>query len=157
MQTESETENVHSINEASLEIPKQVCGFRIGDDFYGVSVLDVQEVIKPQNVTPIPLADKHVRGLINLRGQIVTSISLRTLFGLENDLAADHMNVIVRSNDSLFALVADEILDVMDLKPDRFEGPPETLDPNLKQYIKGVFKLENKLLILLDIEKILKG
>ena len=83
----------------------QLCGFRIKDGYYAISVLDVQEVIKPQRVTTVPLAPDYIRGLINLRGQIVTSISLKKLFGMEDVVTGDHMNIIVRSADSLYALL----------------------------------------------------
>jgi purine-binding chemotaxis protein CheW len=134
----------------------QVCGFRIGDGNYAVPVLDVQEVIKPQKVTPIPLAPETIRGLINLRGQIVTAISLRKLFGLKDDLTQDHMNVIVKSGEHLCALVVDEILDVIDVDQNTFEQTPSTINENLKKYIKGIYKLNGNLLILLDIKEIVK-
>lgn len=138
-----------------VEIPSQVCGFRLGNDYFCISVLDIQEVIKPQNVTPIPLANDFVRGLINLRGQIVTSISLKTMFKMEEDPTSDHMNVIVRKDETLAALVVDEILDVVDVEPSTFESTPESLNPNIKEYIKGVFKLDDKILIFLHLDRIL--
>lgn len=132
----------------------QVCGFKIGKGNYAVPVLDVQEVIKPQKVTSIPLAPDYIRGLINLRGQIVTAISLRKLFGLEDDLTKDHMNIIIRSGEHLFALVVDEILDVIDVDQNTFEQTPSTLNENIKRYIHGIYKLEGNLLILLDIKEL---
>lgn len=133
----------------------QLCGFRIKDGYYAISVLDVQEVIKPQRVTTVPLAPEYVRGLINLRGQIVTSISLKKLFGMEDIATHDHMNIIVRSAESLYALVVDEILDVIDVERNAFEPTPDTLDPKIRKYIKGVYKLDKRLQILLDLDKIL--
>lgn len=133
----------------------QLCGFRIGDGHYAISVLEVQEVIKPQLLTPVPLAPSYVRGLVNLRGQIVTAISLRKLFGLPDDERDEYMNIIVRSGDSLYSLVVDEILDVMDVGRDTYEPTPDTLDESIRQFISGVYKMDGKLLILLDLEKIL--
>jgi purine-binding chemotaxis protein CheW len=133
----------------------QLCGFKIGNGFYAISVLDVQEVIKSQTLTHVPSAPEYVKGLINLRGQIVTAISLRSLFGLGDDHAEEYMNIIVRSGDSLYSLMVDEILDVIDVEDSAFENTPETLDNKLRQFISGVYKLEQKLLILLDLEKIL--
>lgn len=133
----------------------QLCGFKIGNGHYAVPVLEVQEVIKPQAVTPVPLSPNYVRGLINLRGQIVTSISLRTLFGLPEIESEDYMNIIVRSGDSLYALIVDEILDVMDIEIRTFEKTPETLDDKIKRYIGGVYKQEKKILILIDLNKVL--
>jgi len=145
-----------SADEESIDArDNQLCGFRIEDGYYAISVLDVQEVIKPQRVTTVPLAPSYVRGLINLRGQIVTSISLKILFGMEDHAADEHMNIIVRSADSLYALVVDEILDVIDVERDKFEGTPDTLDPAIRRYIKGVYKLDKRLQILLDLDKII--
>jgi purine-binding chemotaxis protein CheW len=133
----------------------QLCGFKIGDGFYAVPVLEVQEVVRPQKITQVPMAPDYIEGLINLRGQVVTSINLRTLFKLEGDDPDDFMNVIVRSRDSLYALVVDEILDVIDVPNKSFEETPDTLDDNLRKYIEGVYKLKDRLLISLSIEKLI--
>lgn len=134
----------------------QLCGFKIMDGQYAIPVLEVQEVVKPQKVTAVPLGPEYVDGLINLRGQIVTAINLRVLFGLprreNND---EYMNIIVRWGDSLYSLVVDEIMDVMDIENTSFEDTPDTIDDKLKKYIRGVFKLEDNLLTLLSLEKIL--
>ncbi|MFZ9001363.1 MAG: chemotaxis protein CheW [Bacteriovoracaceae bacterium] len=134
---------------------EQLCGFKIGDGFYGISVVDVQEVIKPQRVTIIPKAPSYIRGLINLRGQIVTQINLRTMFGLEDKSKEEHMNIVVSRGDSLFALVVDEILDVIDVNKSDFENTPNTIDKKISIYIKGVFKLEEGLQVLIDLDKVL--
>lgn len=135
----------------------QYCGFVIGEGFYAIPVLEVQEVVKPQILTPIPLAQDHVRGLINLRGQIVTSISLRKLFKLEERLNADHMNIIVKSKDSLNAFVVDEIMDVIDVKSTDLVSPPETITPQIRKYIDAVYKTEDKLILLINLETIFKS
>ena len=133
----------------------QLCGFKIGSGHYAIPVLEVQEVIKPQKLTTVPLSPSYIKGLINLRGQIVTSISLRDLFGFpERDDDQEYMNIIVRSKDSLYALMVDEILDVMDIDKSTFESTPETLNPQIKNYISGVYKQDRNLLILLALDKI---
>ena len=134
----------------------QLCGFKIMDGQYAIPVLEVQEVVKPQKVTNVPLGPEYVDGLINLRGQIVTAINLRVLFGLpRKENQEEYMNIIVRWGDSLYALVVDEIMDVMDVANSSFEETPDTIDDKLKAYIRGVFKLEDNLLTLLSLEKIL--
>lgn len=135
----------------------QLCGFKIMNGQYAIPVLEVQEVVKPQRVTPVPLGPEYVDGLINLRGQIVTAINLRVLFGLPPKVEdkENYMNIIVRWGDSLYALVVDEIMDVMDVENSTFEDTPDTIDESLKGYIRGVFKLENELLTLLSLEKLL--
>lgn len=142
-----------SVNSA---LNTQLCGFKIKGDCYAISVLDVQEVIKPHSLTKVPLSPPYVKGLINLRGQIVTSISLRKLFGMDDrEEGEEHMNIIVRNGDSLYALMVDEILDVIDVHEGSFEKIPETISEKIRKYIKGVYKLSDSLLILLDLEKVL--
>ncbi len=133
----------------------QLCGFKIKGDYYAIPVLEVQEVIKPQKLTQVPLAQSYVKGLINLRGQIVTSLSLRELFKMEEAQTDDHMNIIVSNDDSLYALTVDEILDVIEVEEQSFEESPETISETVRGFIKGVYKLEKKLIILLDLDKIL--
>ena len=133
----------------------QLCGFKIADGQYAIPVLEVQEVLKPQVLTPVPLSPDYIDGLINLRGQIVTAINLRRLFGLDGEKRDDYMNIIVRNEDSLYSLVVDEIMDVIDVENSTFEETPDTLDENIRKYISGVFKLEKNLLTLLSLEKVL--
>jgi purine-binding chemotaxis protein CheW len=135
---------------------QQYCGFRIDHDLLAVPVLGVQEIIKPQQVTYVPLAPHAVRGLINLRGQIVTAIDLRILFGLpEREAKDEYMNVIVNFDNQLVALEVDDIKDVIAVTEATFERTPATLPAHLKSYVKGVHKLEQQLLIVLDLEKLL--
>ena len=136
-------------------VSEQLCGFTVGETFYAIPVLEVQEVIKPQKLTPIPLSGPHIKGLINLRGQIVTSISLRQLFGIEGE-SNEHMNVIVKAEDSLYALVVDEIRDVIEVEHGLRERTPDTIHPKIKKYISSVYKLNNQLLVLLDLKQIFK-
>lgn len=144
---------IDNTEDSSLET--QLCGFKLGDGYYAVPVLEVQEVVKPQRITKVPLAPGYVNGLLNLRGQIVTSLNLRKLFGIEGEEPDDHMNVIVREGDSLFSLVVDEILDVIELDEKTFEAPPETLSKSIKKYVNGVHKLDDKLLVCLNLKSIL--
>lgn len=133
----------------------QYCGFKIGDEEYGIPVMEVQEVIKPQVVTPIPLASDFIRGLINLRGQIVSCLSLRRLFGQEDELEKDHMNIIVKGDEGLFSLVVDEVTDIINIENDNVEKAPDTINPNLKKYVDRIFKRESGLVILLDIKRLI--
>jgi purine-binding chemotaxis protein CheW len=137
-------------------LPSQLIGFRIGDDTFGIPVVEVQEVIKHQRVTPIPLAQQHIRGLVNLRGQIVTSISLRSLFGLEDTYPETYMNVIVNNGKSIYALAVDEILDVIEVKQVTFESTPKNMDQRMQEFTRGVFKLDGDLMVLLNVQPIVK-
>ena len=152
---EAINEKISSMKELGMDESSQFCGFRIGSNFYAIPVQNVQEVIKNQRITGVPLSETHIRGLISLRGQVVTSVSLRTLFGLEEDFHEDHMNIIVRSDDALIALAVDQIEDILQLRRENFESTPDTLDPKIKDFIMGVYKEEKDLIIILDLDKIL--
>lgn len=133
---------------------EQFCTFTLGNMLFGVEVLCVQEVLLKQEMTRLPLANKIISGLINLRGQIVTAIDLRCRLGLpplEEDIEA--MNIVVRSGDTAYSLIVDEIGDVVNVDPDSFESPPETLTGNARELILGAYKLEGKLLLVLDTER----
>ena len=132
----------------------QFCTFYLGDLFFGVKVEDVQEVFRYQEMTRVPLAPSVVRGLINLRGQIITAIDLRARLGME-ELPEGQMpmNVVVRTNEGVVSLLVDEIADVLEVSEDHFERPPDTIDELTKELVHGVYKLENKLLLILDTEK----
>ncbi len=133
---------------------KQFCTFFLNDLFFGVEVLKVQEVIRYQEMTRVPLAPTMIRGLINLRGQIVTAIDLRHRLGLPSR-AADElpMNVVVRTDDGAVSLLVDEIGDVVEVHEDHYERPPETLKGVARELIQGVYKLKQRLLLILDTEK----
>jgi len=146
----------NELNEKTTsEIDSQLCGFKIADAFYAIPVLEVQEVIRAQDVTVVPCSPGHIKGLINLRGQVVTSISLRNLFKMDELERTNYMNIIVRSGESLYALRVDEILDVMSIEKSIFEKTPNNLSEDVAKYISGVFKLKDKLLITLDLKKII--
>jgi purine-binding chemotaxis protein CheW len=130
---------------------KQFCTFSVDGLFFGVEVLQVQEVIRYQEMTPVPLAPAVVSGLINLRGQIVTAIDLRTALGLtERPAGSLPMNVVVRTDDGVVSLLVDEIGDVLNVDEASFERPPETLSGTARELITGVYKLKGRLLLILD-------
>jgi len=133
-----------------------LCTFRLGDLQIGIDVMLVQEVIRRQEATRVPLASEVIHGLINLRGEIVTTIDLRRRFGLSPHAEQDEtMNVVIRTADGPVALVVDEIGDVIDADESLFELPPPTLTGPHREYITGVFKLDGTLLLLIDLEKVL--
>src|SRR5262249_40299469 len=133
---------------------KQLCTFSVGDGYFGIPVEQVQEVVRPQPITPVPLAPKVVRGLINLRGQILTAIDLRQRLGLgETSDQSKLMNVVVRTDESPVSFLVDEIGEVLDVDEDSFEAPPETLQGDMRELIGGAYKLENRLLLALSTER----
>jgi purine-binding chemotaxis protein CheW len=133
---------------------KQYCTFFLNGLFFGIEVLNIQEVLRYQQMTRVPLAPATVQGLINLRGQIVTAIDLRHRLELPARASGVlPMNVVVRSDDGAISLLVDEIGDVVEIDDDVFESPPETLRGVARDLIKGVYKLKERLLLVLDTER----
>jgi len=133
---------------------RQLCTFFLQDLFFGVEVEKVQEVIRYQEMTCIPLSPQVVAGLINLRGQIVTAIDLRRQLELPaRDAAQLPMNVVIRRDDGPISLLVDDIGDVVEVEEESFENPPDTLEARRRDFLSGVYKLKDKLLLLLDTEK----
>ncbi len=119
--------------------------------FLGVEVEKVQEVLRYQESTHVPLAPPEVRGLINLRGQIVTAIDLRRRLGV-SECPGGHnpLNVVVRIGDEVVSFLVDEIGDVVEVGKETFEQPPQTLDAKARELIRGVHKLNNRLMLIID-------
>jgi purine-binding chemotaxis protein CheW len=133
---------------------QQFCTFYLGPLFLGVEVERIQEVIRWQRMTRVPLASHDVSGLINLRGRIVTAVDLRHRLGME-DRPADQqpMNVVVRTEDGAVSLLVDEIGDVLETTEESFERVPETLSAEARSLIRGVHKLKGRLLLVLDADQ----
>lgn len=137
-----------------LDAHTQVCTFRLGEHLCGIEVTSIQEVLRFQNLTEVPLAPSEVTGLINLRGRIVTAIDLRRRLGLEpREEGSRPMNVVLRENEGGVSLLVDQIGDVVDVVPEEMEAVPETVDARFREHLKGVFKLEGELLLVLDSER----
>lgn len=133
------------------ETKHQFCTFYVGDLFLGINVQQVQEVIRYQEMTRVPLAPAAIRGLINLRGQIVTAIDLRCWLGMQlREPDELPMNVIVRDGNNAVSLLVDRIGDVIEVDDDLFESPPSTVRASVRGLIQGAYKLSDRLLLLLD-------
>jgi purine-binding chemotaxis protein CheW len=133
---------------------QQFCTFQVGDLYMGIEVLNVQEVIRRQEMTRVPLAAPAVSGLINLRGQIVTAIDLRHRLRLApRPEGSEPMNVVIRTSDGAVSLLVDEIGDVIEPSADSFESASETVDESAQGLIRGVYKLSNRLMLILDIDR----
>lgn len=132
----------------------QFCTFYLDQLLFGVELQSVQEVIRPLQITRVPLAPQVVTGLINLRGQIVTAVDLRRKLELASaQPGVSPMNVVVRSADGAVSLQVDEIGDVVEVDDTTFEPPPETLSGVVRTMITGVHKLDKQLMHILDVGK----
>ena len=133
---------------------QQFCTFYLDGHYFGVPVQQVQEVLRYQEMTEVPLVSRVVRGLINLRGQIITAVDLRRQLGMSDRPEKQKpMNVIMRTEDGAFSLLVDEIGDVIEVDGGTFERPPDTLRGLAKGMLRGVHKLPNQLLLVLDPEQ----
>lgn len=129
----------------------QLCTFELDDLLLGVPIEDVQEVVRLQALTRVPRAHPVIRGLVNLRGQLITAVDLRRRLGLPTAGAADAagMTVVVRTPDGPASLLVDDVGDVLELAGPP-EPPPETLAPRVRALLRGVHALDDRLLLVLD-------
>jgi len=135
---------------------RQYCSLSVGDLLLGVGVGEIQEVIRGSSITPVPLAHPAIRGLINLRGQIVTAIDLRRRLGLEPlDADREATVMVLGAADEAMALVVDSVGDVVEVDISSFETPPETLRGEARRMIEGAYKLERSLMLILDLVAVL--
>ncbi|MPR00088.1 chemotaxis protein CheW [Modestobacter sp. I12A-02628] len=132
----------------------QLATFWLDNDLYGVEVEHVQEVLRSQGITQVPLSPPAVAGLINLRGQVVTAIELRELLGRPPRAeGTDPVVIVVRLHGEAVSLLVDAIADVVDVNARDFESPPDTLDGKARELILGAYKLDGQLLLALDVNR----
>ncbi|MDJ0717114.1 MAG: chemotaxis protein CheW [Prochloraceae cyanobacterium] len=133
----------------------QLCTFYLDKFFFGIGVEKVQEIVRYQKITRVPLAPPEVRGLMNLRNQIVTAIDLRDRLDLP-EYRGDMLpiNVVVKIDEEMISLLVDDVGDVLEVSQEQFESSPETLTGKVSKLIRGAYKLEERLLLILDVEKV---
>jgi purine-binding chemotaxis protein CheW len=128
----------------------------VADQLCGIPVLGVRDVLGEQVITRIPLASPEIAGSLNLRGRIVTAIDVRTRLGMGRR-AADQpgMSVVVEHSNEFYSLMVDAVGEVLTLSSKEFERNPATLDPKWREISQGIFRLENQLLVVLDVDRLL--
>lgn len=128
----------------------------LGDQMFGIPVLQVQDVLGPQNITKIPLARAEITGSLNLRGRIVTAIDVRKFLGIDtNDEGRRPMSVVLEQGGELFSLQIERVGDVISLESDRLEQNPPTMDSRWKDVSTGIYRMEGRLLVILDVVKLI--
>jgi purine-binding chemotaxis protein CheW len=154
---------------------KSFSSFLLNDQLFGLDILLVREISKQLNITPVPMAPEYIRGLINLRGQIVTVLDLRQRLGLgENPVTSDSCNIVLKSEmelstirgrdgrEDLFAvpdkvgLLVDAIGDVITVDSKMIDAPPANMGEIDGKFLTGVAKLDETLMAILDVTKILE-
>jgi len=134
---------------------EQLCTFEVASLLVGIDILSIQEILRVQPVTVVPLAPSSVRGLMSLRGQIVPVVDLRVRLGLpaaESESAG--FDVIVRTSQGAVSLLVDEVGDVVEVGQDTFEPVPETMSASARPFIRGAHRLERRLLLALEAETV---
>lgn len=128
----------------------------IADQLFGIPVLSVQDVLGPQKITHIPKAPPEVAGALNLRGRIVTSIDVRCRLNLP-PLPEDEkgMSVVVEHHGEPYSLMIDSVGEVLSLPEDRYDRNPATLDARWREVAGGIYRLDDALLVVLDVDRLL--
>lgn len=136
----------------------QLVTFRLSSEEFGVDILKVQEIIRTMEITKVPRAPAFVEGVINLRGKVIPIIDLRRRFGLDSRDHDKHTRIIViEINNMIVGFVVDSVSEVLRIPANTVEPPPPVVSGLESEYISGVGKLEDRLLILLDLDRLLSG
>lgn len=136
---------------------QQFCTFFINKIYFGIDILQVQEVIRFTKITPVPLAPPDILGLINLRGKIVTIIDIKSRLQMNQNIKnyENNYNIILNNKLELVSLIVDEIGDVVEVAENEFEPPPATLKAEISSLLQGAYKLQDKFLLILNVDKAL--
>jgi purine-binding chemotaxis protein CheW len=134
----------------------QLVSFNLGNEEYAVDILKVQEINRMVEITAIPNAPFDVEGVINLRGKVIPVINLRKKFGFDEKELDTHSRIIVVDVGTTVGLIVDSVSEVLRLSADTIEPPPRMTGNGSAEYILGIGKLQDRLLILLDIDSLLK-
>ena len=140
-----------------MEKDLQVVGFRIGNETYGVRIGSVREIVRVPEITSVPSAPETVEGVINLRGKIIPVMDLRKRFG-QSEIKADKKNriLVVELENKLVGLIVNAASEVLKIAPSEIEPPGNVFAEGESNYVTGVGKLKGRLIILLDINKLLQ-
>jgi purine-binding chemotaxis protein CheW len=163
------TTGATDVDVSRREDVREFVTFHIAGQLFGIPVLIVQDILLPERIASIPLAPPEVRGSINLRGRIVTVIDV--VKQIEGDATDDDvvaavvdekpkvrshmMGVTVEQHNELYTLLVDSVGDVISLSKKNYEGNPSTLDPLWREFASGVYRLDNHLMVVLDVERLL--
>ncbi len=132
--------------------------FYLGDELYGVNIINVTEIIEMQRITPVPDMPNYIRGVINLRGKVIPVMDLRLRFRMSEREYDDRTCIVVTSIDkSSLGLIVDTVAEVHDIHPDNVEHASRMPSSEGEQYVEGIGKLDDRVSVLIDARKILRG
>lgn len=134
----------------------QLVSFRLGQEEYGVEITKVQEIILMGEITKVPQTPEYIKGLINLRSSVIPIVDLRLRFGLPPQDTTDETRImVVNVRGKTIGIIVDAVSEVLRISKDQIAPPPPTVAGLGREYLTGLVKLDKRLLILLDIERIL--
>lgn len=145
-------------NIAEMHNQKQVLMVYLGEQIFGVPIELIQDVLGPQQITYVPLAPTAIRGVLNLRGRIVTAIDLRSAINTgeaASDRTTSYMSVVVEIDGELYSLIVDRVGDVIKIETSDIEEAPLTMKQSWRQVCSGVYQLQENIMIILDTPSIL--
>jgi len=156
----NEHDNLPAVTNAGLPMTGETSDLvtmTIAGQLFGIPVLQVQDVLNPQRITRIPLAPPEVAGSLNLRGRVVTVIDLRSCLGMPPlpDVRSNRMSIVVDYQGELYSLLVDQIGEVLSLPNNDFEHNPPTLEKRWRAIALGIYRLNQKLLVVLDVARLL--
>lgn len=154
------TQSNHALEAALSEThgTVQLVSFELADELYGIEITKVREIILIAEITRIPQTPHYVKGLINLRSTVIPVIDLRILFGMPEGEKTDESRIMVlQAEGKTIGIMVDAVSEVLRVKHEQIAPPPPTVAGLGKEYLTGLVKLEDRLLILLDIDRVLGG
>lgn len=134
----------------------QYCTFYLNNTLFGIEISKVQEIISSQKLTSVPLVSEDIAGLINLRGQILVAIDLRKRLALKSTSQKDlSTNIVLKTSDEFVSLLVEEVRDIVETEQIPLESAPRNIKKNLLHFLEGVYLLKDKMLFILNIDKLL--
>ena len=138
---------------------KEYIKMRLNKQLFGMVVDEIEDILSPQTITPIPLSPPEILGSLNLRGRIVTAIDMRTHLRVEGEngkLGDNYRSIVLNHNGELYSLVVDGVSDVIRLADDEISKCPSNLSQRWQDMSGGVYSFEDEIMVILDIEKLMK-
>ena len=155
-QVVEDTQEEDKNNESKIDVTGQYITMKLGDQVFGVPVSNVRDVIMPQGIARIPLAPTEIIGSLNLRGRIVTAMNMKAMLNIEGEYNFEKsMSIVVENNEELYSLVVDYVGEVINLTEVEIVKNPENMSKNWQEVSIGIYPIEERLIVILDVGKLL--